>query len=55
MRESRYRTSFSNTKFFFDCDEIFDLSSRKCFCAIGGQYNGRGTQGPSQRTSCQVI
>ena len=33
IRESRYRTSFSRTKFFLDCDEIFDLSSRKTFWA----------------------
>lgn len=33
IRESRYRTSFSNTKFFFDCDEILDFKSRRCFCA----------------------
>jgi hypothetical protein len=31
--ESRYRTSFSRTKFFFDCEEIFDFSSRSTFCA----------------------
>lgn len=33
IRESRYLTSFSNTKFFFDCDEIFDLRSRRIFWA----------------------
>ena len=32
--ESRYLTSFSNTKFFFDCDEIFDLRSRRIFWAL---------------------
>lgn len=35
MRESRYRTSFSSTKFFLDCDDIFDLSSRSVFCTVG--------------------
>jgi hypothetical protein len=34
MRESRYRTSFSRTKFFLDCDEIFALSSRRTFWAV---------------------
>lgn len=33
MRESRYRTSFSKTKFFLDWDEILALSSRRTFCA----------------------
>jgi hypothetical protein len=33
IRESRYLTSFSNTKFFFDCEEIFDLRSRNIFWA----------------------
>jgi hypothetical protein len=33
MRESRYRTSFSRTKFFLDCDEMRDLSSRSVFWA----------------------
>ena len=35
MRESRYLTSFSSTKFFLDCDEILDLRSRRIFCATG--------------------
>lgn len=29
IRESKYRTSFSRTKFFFDCVEIFAFSSRR--------------------------
>lgn len=33
IRESRYLTSFSNTKFFFDWEDILALSSRKAFCA----------------------
>ena len=36
IRESRYRTSFSSTKFFFDCDDIFALSSRNVFWAVKG-------------------
>jgi hypothetical protein len=36
IRESRYRTSFSSTKFFFDCDDIFAFSSRSVFWAIKG-------------------
>lgn len=32
--ESKYRTSFSSTKFFFDCDEILDLRSRRIFWAV---------------------
>lgn len=35
MRESRYRTSFSSTKFFLDCEEILDFSSRRIFWASG--------------------
>lgn len=35
IRESRYLTSFSNTKFFFDCEEIFALRSRRTFWAVG--------------------
>ena len=31
MRESRYRTSFSKTKFFFDCDEMRAFKSRSAF------------------------
>lgn len=31
IRESKYRTSFSSTKFFFDCDEILDFNSRRIF------------------------
>lgn len=34
MRESRYRTSLSSTKFFLDCEDILDLSSRSVLCAI---------------------
>lgn len=33
IRESRYRTSFSRTKFFLDCEEILDLRSRRIFWA----------------------
>lgn len=36
IRESRYLTSFSKTKFFFDCEEIFDLRSRSIFWAVPG-------------------
>ena len=46
--ESRYLTSFSSTKFFFDCDEIFDLRSRRIFWAMrrvsrlsGSDFNAR--------------
>jgi len=31
--ESKYLTSFSSTKFFFDWEDIFDFRSRKIFCA----------------------
>lgn len=34
IRESRYRTSFSRTKFFLDCEEILDLSSLRIFWAV---------------------
>jgi hypothetical protein len=34
IRESRYLTSFSKTKFFLDCEEIFDFRSRSTFWAI---------------------
>lgn len=37
MRESRYRTSFSRTKFFLDWEDIFDLSSRNIFWAVEEQ------------------
>lgn len=33
IRESKYRTSFSSTKFFFDCEDIRAFSSRSAFCA----------------------
>jgi len=55
IRESRYRTSFSSTKFFLDCDEIFDLSSRKCFWAMRKSVHNYETQGTFRRTSRQVI
>jgi hypothetical protein len=35
IRESRYRTSFSRTKFFLDCEDILDFRSRSIFCAGG--------------------
>lgn len=34
MRESRYRTSFSSTKFFLDWDEILAFNSRSSFWAV---------------------
>lgn len=30
IRESKYRTSFSRTKFFFDCADILAFNSRRC-------------------------
>lgn len=35
MRLSRYLTSLSRTKFFFDWADILPLSSRSRFCAEG--------------------
>lgn len=56
IRESRYRTSLSRTKFFFDCDEIFAFKSRNIFCAVQSSVNSvdRGKCLPN-RTSCQII
>ena len=42
MRESRYLTSFSSTKFFFDCDEILDLRSRNVFWTEESKRVGSG-------------
>lgn len=36
IRESRYRTSFSRTKFFFDCEDIRLFRSRRAFWACMG-------------------
>ena len=39
IRASRYRTSFSNRKFFFDCVDIFCFRSRSAFCAVPDVIN----------------
>jgi len=43
MRESKYRTSFSSTKFFFDCDEILDLRSRNVFWTVSAPASAPAT------------
>jgi len=56
MRESRYRTSFSKTKFFFDCDEILAFSSRRTFCAAGlSVCRSHNMTIRSERTASEVV
>lgn len=56
IRESRYRTSFSNTKFFFDCDDIFAFSSRSVFWAVKGVSINRARSGEDPvRTTREVV
>jgi hypothetical protein len=57
IRESKYRTSFSRTKFFFDCADIFVFRSRRIFCAVDCQYVTPLGRPPKNTriTFCQVI
>lgn len=55
IRESKYRTSFSRTKFFFDCDEIFDFKSLNVFCAVLSSQYWYLSQPLWEPTSRQVI
>lgn len=52
--ESRYRTSFSSTKFFLDCDEILDLRSRSAFCALNMSAIATA-QGIERHTAREVV
>lgn len=57
IRESRYRTSFSRTKFFFDCDDIFAFRSRNAFCAAPRISLGTHIDHVSllRHTSCKIV
>lgn len=54
IRESRYRTSFSSTKFFFDCDDIFVLRSRRTFWAVRCQCAKKSQELKPMRTRLKM-
>jgi hypothetical protein len=55
MRESRYRTSRSSTKFFLDWADIFPLRSRRRFCAVWEAFETQTYELGLQRTSGKFI